>query len=127
MFLILGVHWGLGRRLEANNIVALREINKWIVFIQVMMFISSSFSKMAVVAFLQRMHGPNHRNRVIFLWTVAGGNAIINLITMAVNLTQCTPTSKLWDVSEPGSCADLSREQYYNYVQGSTLRPFISR
>ncbi|KAN0067195.1 hypothetical protein V8E54_014650 [Elaphomyces granulatus] len=74
---------------------------------------------MAVVAFLQRMHGPNHRNRVIFLWTVAGSNAIMNLITMIMNLTQCTPVSKAWDALEPGSCADISRMQNYNYAQGS--------
>ncbi|KAN0077824.1 hypothetical protein V8E54_006128 [Elaphomyces granulatus] len=74
---------------------------------------------MAVVAFLQRMHGPNHRNRVIFLWTVAGSNAIMNLITMIGNLTQCTPVSKTWDALESGTCADISRLQNYNYAQGS--------
>ncbi|OXV05604.1 hypothetical protein Egran_06628 [Elaphomyces granulatus] len=74
---------------------------------------------MAVVAFLHRMHGPNQRNRVIFLWTVAGSNAIMNLITLTVILTQCTPISKVWDASVPGYCADVSRIRDYNYVQGS--------
>jgi rhodopsin domain-containing protein len=107
--------------------IAFLELNKWSFFNQLIMVISSSFSKMAVVAFLQRMHGPNHRNRVIFLWTVAGSNTIMNLITMTMMLTLCTPISKTWDVLEPGYCADISRVQYYSYVQGSTLRPFMSR
>jgi hypothetical protein len=91
------------------------------------MLISSSFSKMAVVAFLQRMHGPHDRNRVIFLWTVAGSNTIVNLISMSLLLTQCTPTAKAWDTTIPGNCDSISRAQDFGYLQGSMLRPFISR
>jgi rhodopsin domain-containing protein len=127
VFLIYGVHWGLGQRLEVFNLITFSQINKWSMFTQVVIYISLSFSKMAVVAFLQRMHGPNDRNRVIFLWTVAGSNTIMNLIAMALMLTQCTPIAKIWDDSQSGSCASISRAQDYGYVQGSTLRPFISR
>jgi rhodopsin domain-containing protein len=117
VFLIYGVHWGLGQRLEGFNLIAFGQINKWSLFIQVIMFISLSFSKMAVVAFLQRMHGPHDRNRVIFLWTVAGSNTIMNLIAMALMLTQCTPTAKMWDNLQPGSCESISRTQDYGYVR----------
>ena len=91
------------------------------------MLVSGSFSKLAVVAFLQRMHGPNDRNRIVFLWTVAGSNALVNIISMALLLTQCRPISKTWNDLIPGDCDTISRAQDFGYLQGSMLRPFISR
>jgi len=119
VFLIFGVHWGLGRRLLVFDLTTFEQINKWSLLVQVIMLISSSFSKMAVVAFLQRMHGPHDRNRVIFLWTVAGSNTIVNLIAMSLLLTQCTPTAKAWDTTMPGNCDSISRAQDFGYLQGS--------
>ena len=92
-----------------------------------MILVSASFSKLAVVAFLQRMHGPNDRNRIAFLWTVAGSNALVNLVSMSLLLTQCTPIAKIWNDFTPGDCGEISRAEDFGYFQGSTLRPFISR
>lgn len=81
--------------------------------------LATAFGKLAIVAFLQQIHGPEHRERVIGLWILAISNLIVNAITVGMVLTQCTPLEKLWNFSVPGTCDGLERNKHIAYFQGS--------
>lgn len=81
--------------------------------------LATAFGKLAIVAFLQQIHGPEHREWVVGLWILAMSNLIVNAITVGMVLTQCTPLEKLWDFSLPGTCGGLERNENIAYFQGS--------
>lgn len=81
--------------------------------------LATAFGKLAIVAFLQQIHGPEHREWVAGLWILAMSNLIVNAITVGMVLTQCTPLEKLWDFSLPGTCGGLGRNEHIAYFQGS--------
>lgn len=56
---------------------------------------------------------------MIFLWTLAGSNLVINTITVGFILGQCSPVNKLWDDDVAGSCNGRLRNQHLAYFQGS--------
>lgn len=86
---------------------------------QALGILAIALGKLAIVAFLQQIHGPEHRSRVIMLWGVAISNLIINAITIGMIFTQCTPREKLWNEEMPGTCDGRLRNQNTAYFQGS--------
>lgn len=86
---------------------------------QALAIIAIALGKLAIVAFLQQIHGPEHRGRVILLWGIAISNLIINALTVGMIFTQCTPREKLWDEGLPGTCDGRLRNQNTAYFQGS--------
>ncbi|KAJ5767788.1 hypothetical protein N7533_000371 [Penicillium manginii] len=115
----VSVIYGIGTHdnvLSENDII---QALKWGWINQLLGLFATSFGKMAIVAFLQQIHGPEHRERVIVLWFLAISNLVVNAITVGMVLTQCTPLEKLWDFSVPGACDGLDRNEHIAYFQGS--------
>lgn len=92
---------------------------KWSWMNQALSILAIALGKLAIVAFLQQIHGPEHRGRVVMLWGVAISNLIINAITIGMIFTQCTPREKLWNEEVPGTCDGRLRNQNTAYFQGS--------
>jgi hypothetical protein len=98
---------------------------KWGWINQMLGLLATAFGKLAIVAFLQQIHGPEHRERIVGLWILAISNLIVNAITVGMVLTQCTPLEKLWDFSVPGTCDGLERNEHIAYFQGSEYSPSL--
>ena len=92
---------------------------KWNWVNQTLGIIACGLGKLAIVAFLHQMHGPDRRTRVVFLWSVAGSNIIVNFITIGTNYTQCSPREKLWNGDIQGTCDGQLRNAAMAYFQGS--------
>lgn len=92
---------------------------KWGWINQALSILATSFGKLAIVAFLQQIHGPEHRGRVIGLWALAASNLVVNVITIAIIMTQCSPPGKLWNDQLQGSCSGRQRNEDIAYFQGS--------
>ncbi|KNG88921.1 hypothetical protein ANOM_002591, partial [Aspergillus nomiae NRRL 13137] len=91
---------------------------KWSWVNQLSALFAIAMGKLAIVAFLQHLHGPEDRWKVAILWIVAFSNLVINVIIILIVLTQCQPLSKLWDDRHPGTC-DYLRTQNCAFFQGS--------
>jgi hypothetical protein len=119
IFLAIGIKYGIGTheaQLTSDQIVA---ATKWSWMNQTVGIFAIGTGKLALVAFLQQIHGPDHRGRVAFLWGVAISNLILNCITIGMIMTQCSPRGKLWNGDIAGTCDGRIRNQNMAYFQGS--------
>ncbi|KAL1968738.1 hypothetical protein VTN77DRAFT_1564 [Rasamsonia byssochlamydoides] len=119
VFLTLSIAYGLGQHIGDLTPEGIVLTIKWSWVNQVLAIFAIGLGKLAIVAFLQQIHGPEDRGKVIALWAVACSNFIINTITIGMVLSQCSPMQKLWDDSLPGTCAGRQRNQNCAYFQGS--------
>lgn len=119
IFLTLSIAYGLGQHIGALSTQQILLTIKWSWANQILAIFAIAFGKLAIVAFLQQIHGPEDKYKVIFLWTIALSNLVINTITVGMILGQCTPVQKLWDESLPGTCDGRLRNQNCAYFQGS--------
>ncbi|KAJ5979823.1 hypothetical protein N7481_007121 [Penicillium waksmanii] len=115
----VSVIYGIGSHENVLSESDKAEALKWGWINQLLGLLATSFGKLAIVAFLQQIHGPEHRERVVGLWILAISNLIVNAIAVGMVLTQCAPLKKLWDFSVPGTCDGLERNEHFAYFQGS--------
>lgn len=121
VFLTLSVNFGLGQHISALSPDQILLSIKWSWANQILAIFAIAFGKLAIVAFLQQIHGPEDRRKAIFLWVVALSNLVINGITVGMIMTQCSPREKLWNQTLPGTCDGRLRNQNTAYFQGSTF------
>jgi hypothetical protein len=121
IFLTLSIAYGLGQHITSLSSEQIVLTIKWSWANQILAIFAIAFGKLAIVAFLQQIHGPEDRSKVIFLWAIAASNLVINTITVGMILGQCSPVQKLWDEDLPGSCDGRIRNQNCAYFQGSTF------
>ena len=93
---------------------------KWSWVNQLSALFAIAMGKLAIVAFLQHLHGPEDRWKVAILWVVALSSLVINVIIIIIVLTQCHPLSKLWDDKLAGTC-DYLRTHNSAFFQGSMI------
>ncbi|KAJ5949796.1 hypothetical protein N7454_001380 [Penicillium verhagenii] len=118
VFLGLGVNSGLGAHKADLTNAEITNAVKWNWINQSLGIFATGTGKLAIVAFLQQIHGPESRKKVIFLWSVGLSNLVVNCITIALIFEQCSPTSKLWNDALPGTCNGRTRNQQVAYFQG---------
>ncbi|KAJ5633418.1 hypothetical protein N7490_009757 [Penicillium lividum] len=126
VFLGLGVNSGLGAHKSDLTETEITNAIKWNWINQSLGIIATGLGKLAIVAFMQQIHGPESRKKVFFLWTVAASNLVVNCVTIAMIWTQCDPSAKLWQDSLPGTCDGRVRNQRTGYFQGSEYCPLDS-
>ncbi|KAJ5931120.1 hypothetical protein N7466_006613 [Penicillium verhagenii] len=119
VFLGLGVNSGLGAHKAGLTDAEITNAIKWNWINQSLGIFATATGKLAIVAFLQQIHGPESRKKVIFLWSVGLSNLVVNCITIALIFEQCSPTPKLWNNALPGTCSGRTRNQQVAYFQGS--------
>ncbi|KAJ5640219.1 uncharacterized protein N7484_008081 [Penicillium longicatenatum] len=119
IFLALGVNSGLGAHKANLTETEITHAIKWNWINQSLGILATATGKLAIVAFLQQIHGPESRKKVNILWGIAISNLIVNCITIVLIWTQCDPSAKLWNNGLPGSCEGRLRNQQAAYFQGS--------
>lgn len=119
ILLALGINSGLGAHSHQLSNADVSSALKWSWTNQILGIFATALGKLAVVAFLQQIHGPEQRRRIGCLWGLAMCNLVINIITIAVIVTQCSPRARLWNHALPGTCDGRRRNQITAYVQGS--------
>lgn len=119
IFLTVSIDYGLGAHIHVLSQEEIIETIKWSWVNLALAILAIALGKLAIVAFLQGIHGPEDCRRVILLWGVAISNLIINAITIGMFYTQCTPRAKLWNAELPGRCDGRLRNQRAAYFQGS--------
>jgi hypothetical protein len=119
LLLTIGINYGIGTHQDQLTAGQISEATKWSWMNQSVGIFAIGTGKLALVAFLQQIHGPEHRGRVTFLWGVAISNLILNCITIGMIMTQCSPRQKLWDDNLAGTCDGRLRNQNMAYFQGS--------
>lgn len=119
ILLTIGINYGIGAHQDQLTTEQIVAATKWSWINQAVGIFAIGTGKLALVAFLQQIHGPEHRGRVTFLWGVAISNLILNCITIGMIMTQCSPRAKLWDSDLAGTCDGRLRNQNMAYFQGS--------
>ena len=113
----LGNHFALLNR--PQQIAAL----KWSFLGQFPMLNGIGFGKLAVIAFLLRIQGPNHLKKKWFLYFIGGSGCFINLVTSVLLLVQCVPVERHWDPTAQGSCRNEIQTANFGFFTGSVF-PF---
>ena len=119
VFLALGVNSGLGAHKADLTEIEITHAIKWNWINQSLGILATATGKLAIVAFLQQIHGPESRKKVIFLWGIGISNLVVNCITIVLIWAQCDPSAKLWNSALSGSCNGRVRNQQAAYFQGS--------
>ena len=114
----MAIHSGLGAHKPDLSEQEIIGAIKWTWINQIFAILATVLGKLAVVAFLQQIHGPEDRTRVLMLWGLVASNVVINCITVAMILIQCSPHDKLWNDRLPGVCNGRKRNRQVAYVQG---------
>jgi hypothetical protein len=119
VYLTISVNHGTGMPQDDLRPEQITAAIKWSWVNQALGIFATALGKLAIVAFLQQIHGPEHRGRVFMLWGVAISNLLMNSITIGMIFTQCSPRQKIWDSDLPGTCDGRLRNQTVAYFQGS--------
>ncbi|KAJ5691805.1 hypothetical protein N7462_001228 [Penicillium macrosclerotiorum] len=123
LFTFVYINYGIGAHQDKLTSGQISSAIKWSWMNQALGIFAIASGKLAIVAFLQQIHGPEHRGRVILLWSAAVSNLVINCITIGMIMTQCSPRAKLWHDTLPGTCDGRLRNQNTAYFQGSSFSP----
>lgn len=115
----VSVAYGIGTHKDDLSASDKTAAIKWGWINQALSILATSLGKLSIVAFLQQIHGPEHRGRVIGLWALATSNLVVNVVTIAIIMTQCSPPGKLWNDKLQGSCSGRQRNEAIAYFQGS--------
>lgn len=99
---------------------------KWSWIGQISTIVSVGLGKLAIIEFLLQIQNRTHKKQAWFLYFVGWSNMVLNVIQIAIILLQCTPTAKLWNKTEPGSCANRFRTNASGYFKGS-MKPWRRR
>ena len=119
----VAVALGLGNRMSLLDHSHIVDAQMWSWFGQSILIQTVGFGKYAVIAFLLRIQGRAQGKKMIFLtyllYIIAISNFAINVITMAMIYTACSPTAKFWDQSLQGTCNHVARLNHVGFFQGS--------
>ncbi|KAI5370483.1 hypothetical protein Slin14017_G013620 [Septoria linicola] len=78
-----------------------------------------TFGRFAVVALLLSIHGPTYPNGKLSLWIIAISQFVINIIQVGFTIHQCSPVSRLWNITGPGVCRYIQFTRKFGYFTGS--------
>lgn len=123
-FLTLAVIKGLGHHIETLKMSQVSSALKWSWIYQTMAVFCIGLGKIAIIAFLLHIHGPNAKKRPWFLWFIGASTIIVNGVVIGLIWAQCNPVPKLWNEELKGNCNGRKLNQNFAYFQGSTYNQF---
>lgn len=102
------VHNGVGRHqfyleLSPELLLQLSQAIKWQYISQVVLILSTMFTKVSICFFLLRIFGtkPMWKRGLYGIMAFA---VVTNISSASIVLAQCSPVQKLWDPLMPGTC-----------------------
>ncbi|KAF2157528.1 hypothetical protein K461DRAFT_273721 [Myriangium duriaei CBS 260.36] len=78
-----------------------------------------TFAKISIIALLLTVTTQVQPRRRVLLWTVGLIVPVVNTAQMAISLTQCTPSEKLWYKLMPGNCDRADLANNFGNFQGA--------
>lgn len=100
------MHYGLGKHVSSLSPEHIHQAVKWDYVQSVPLVLAAMWTKISIFFFLRRMFLTT-RTKWTWTWTlhfINGVNIAANVASATTQLTQCTPASKLWDPTVPGTC-----------------------
>jgi hypothetical protein len=110
------IHYGLGRHADKLSQYQMVEANKFNWISQGFHVMSTNWGKVSIALFLVRII-QTHK------YILYGGIVLLTIINSVCVYTifgQCTPTTRLWGPSVPGSCWNPNVQRNYAFFQGCT-------
>lgn len=113
--------WGLGRHAlylsQEQRMHAIRYeylAASWAV-------IAPAFGRISFAVFLLVFLGLLTTVRRIVLWTLIVLQVVANVLAIIVMYAQCSPVSRIWDPTKPGSCWNPKIQSDIGFFQGGAL------
>ena len=104
--------------LEQPEIVQALE---WTWIGQCLLIESIGFGKYTIITFLSRIQDRVQSKKIkvlnYVLYFVGVSNFVLNIVSMTMILTSCSPTAKYWNKRLLGSCDHLERHRNTGYIQ----------
>ena len=112
---------GLGNYMDLSEQPEIVKALEWTWIGQRLLIQSIGFGKYAIIAFLLRVQDrvQSKKTKVLnyVLYFVGVSNFVLNIVSMTMILTSCSPTAKYWNKRLPGSCDHLERHRNTGYTQ----------
>ncbi|KAF4461219.1 integral membrane [Fusarium albosuccineum] len=107
IFVTIGSHYGLGRRMEDIDPTLIPEALKWNSIISAVLIWTFSLPKFAIIAILKRILDYGLKTTILF-WGLALSSQACILATSVWWFKQCNPVAFGWDKTiEGGTCASV--------------------
>ena len=117
------MYHGLGKHASSLSPAQIHQTIKWGYVQSVPLVLAAMCTKISIFIFLRRMFLTT-QTKWTWTWTlhfINGVNIAANLASATTQLTQCTPATKLWDPTVPGSCWTPGTQAAVGIFQGGIL------
>ncbi|RAL11831.1 uncharacterized protein BO97DRAFT_453454 [Aspergillus homomorphus CBS 101889] len=118
VFLTIATHWGLGTHMAALSHERIMYSVKWVYLCEFFSILSPGIGRIAYASLLMSLVPPV-RWRTRLLWSIIWIQFAVDIATIAVSFSQCSPMRKFWDSRVPGSCWPATVQRDMGYFQGS--------
>ncbi|KAI0532439.1 integral membrane protein [Xylaria digitata] len=120
VFVTVSASWGLGRHIESlqskpNHITY---AIKYVYLCEFFSILSPGFGRISYGFLLLALIPPNENQRR-FLWGIIGLQFVVDVGTVIISFSQCTPIEGFWDKGVNANCWPPYVQQYAGFVQGS--------
>ncbi|KAI0480022.1 integral membrane protein [Xylaria cf. heliscus] len=120
IFVTVSASWGLGRHIQflqskPNHVMY---TVKYVYLCEFFSILSPGFGRISYGFLLLSLIPPN-KNRRRFLWGIIGLQFLVDVGTVIISFSQCTPIEGFWDTTIKATCWPPYVQQYTGFVQGS--------
>jgi hypothetical protein len=113
------VHWGTGRHQVYLSPEAAVLAFKYNVLSQVVGIVSITMARISYAMLLLAILSPWQHALRNSMWTIISSQVILNFAVAVYILAQCSPITKIWDQSVPGTCLPPYFQEYIMFAQGA--------
>ena len=110
----IAVRYGFGRHAAALPLDATSKILRLSFSFEILYTVTSGLVKYSILLFYRRLF-PQRSVRIA-LWTIGAIVLSWQVASLFAFFLQCTPLSKAWDFTAPGTCIDVSKVWIGNAV-----------
>ena len=114
------VHHGLGKHIYSLSPEDIHQAVKWSLIQSLPLGLAAMCTKISIFIFLRRIFLTT-QTKWTWTWSlhfINGVNIVANLASATTELAQCTPVTKLWDPTIPGSCWTPKTQAAIGIFQG---------
>lgn len=121
-FVVTEISYGLGQHRIDLSIEQYRNFLKYYYLDTAQFFIALATCKISICLFLLRLSQFNKLKRI--LYGLIGFLVVTHLTLFFLNVLQCSPVDKVWNLDDPGKC--FSKEMVMNILIAQCVFSFIT-
>ncbi|KAI0015524.1 integral membrane protein [Xylariomycetidae sp. FL0641] len=120
VFLTISTSWGLGKHIDDLSATPLRVVYtiKWVYLCEFFSIMSPGFGRISFAILLLGLTPPSRWRRRL-LWAIICTQFVVDVGTVAISFSQCTPINGFWDKNVDAECWPPYVQQYTGFFQGS--------